>query len=260
MKQKIIKILRDIEKEKKVKIIFAVESGSRAWGMDSKDSDYDVRFVFKRPLLDYISIDSPSDVIQRNFDKDGNRTNPEGCFIDVSGFDIIKFVRMLWSSNPTVIEWLKSDIIYLGEQNKVFKEFAENQFKKISLYFHYKSMCKQNYLKYIKSGNLLTYKKYLYAMRGLVCAKWVAHKGTLPNIIFPELLKKSSFIDSWIVEELLEIISLKKTGNEKDIVKNYKHIDMYIEEFLKDDTEAPREKQLSTRDELNKELKRIINE
>ena len=92
--------------------------------------------------------------------------------------------KMLSSSNPTTIEWLITDIVYFGKQNSVFKEYAVKNFNKISLYHHYKSMCKNNYLKYLKSGASLTYKKYLYTFRGLVNAKWVAHKKSLPPIIF----------------------------------------------------------------------------
>src|SRR3989338_3700391 len=173
MQEKIKKIIASIEKEKKIKILFAIEAGSRVWRMDSKDSDYDVRFVFARPLEEYIRIDPSDDVIMAHFDKEGNKMGQEGCYIDVSGFDVFKYSRMLNSSNPTAIEWLQSDISYYGEKPKAWINYATKQFKPISLYFHYKSMCRQNYVKYLKSGNEVTYKKYLYAMRGLVNSKHV---------------------------------------------------------------------------------------
>ena len=161
MKDKIREICENIEKEKSIKILFAVENGSRAWRIESKDSDYDVRFVFVRPLKEYIQINKPGEVISAAFDKKGNPCPVEGSFIDISGFDVFKYVKMLSSSNPTSIEWLMSDIVYYGKQNEVFKNFAIKNFNKISLYHHYKSMCRNNYLKYLKSGNLVTYKKYL---------------------------------------------------------------------------------------------------
>ncbi len=149
MKDKIANICKDIEKGKKVKILFAVENGSRAWRMDSKDSDYDVRLVFVRPLNDYIQINKPGEVIEAFYDQQGNPCSPKGAFIDISGFDVFKYVKMLSSSNPTTIEWLMSDIIYYGKQNTVFKKFAINNFNKTSLYHHYKSMCRSNYLNII---------------------------------------------------------------------------------------------------------------
>ena len=259
MKEKIRKICQKIEKEKNIKILFAVENGSRAWRISSEDSDYDVRLVFMRPLKEYIQINKPAEVINIFFDKSLNPCSPESAFVDFSSFDIFKFVKMLSSSNPTTIEWLVSDIVYYGNQNKVFKEFAMNNFSKISLYHHYKSMCRNNYLKYLKSGSDVTYKKYLYAFRGLINAKWVAHFKTIPPIDFNEALDKSkNLLPKLILDKLYEIIKLKLQGKEKDIVQNIVNMDNYIESFLKDDCEAPTEKPHATLNELNGELRRIV--
>ncbi len=183
----------------------------------------------------------------------------EGSFIDISGFDVFKYVKMLSSSNPTTIEWLMSDIVYYGKQNEVFKNFAINNFNKISLYHHYKSMCRNNYLKYLKTGNIVTYKKYLYAYRGLINAKWVVHKKTVPPIIFSDALKDmKNIIPDSVLNKLSEIIDLKSQGKEKDIIQNIVVMDQYIESFLKDDSEAPTEKSHATLNDLNDELRKII--
>lgn len=258
IKQLIKKLCENIEKEKKVKILFAIESGSRVWRLHSTDSDYDVRFVYVRPLEEYIQINKPAEVIERFFDREGKSCNQTGCFIDMVGFDIFKYTRMLSSSNPTSIEWLFSDIVYHGKQPPVFRRFVQKSFQKISLYFHYKSMCRQNYLKYLKSGNEVTYKKYLYAMRGLINAKYVVEFRKIPPIKFPDTIKTITTIPAKIKKKLLKMIELKKQGREKQIIQNIPQIDTYIENFLKDDTEAPTKKQLVTYTELNKELRRII--
>ena len=270
MQEKIKSIVKGIEKEKKISILFCVEAGSRVWRLSSKDSDYDVRFVFARPLEEYIRIDPSDDVIMAHFDKDCNRMRQEGCYIDVSGFDAFKYSRMLSSSNPTAIEWLQSDIVYYGEKPKAWIEYATKHFKPISLYFHYKSMCKQNYVKYLKSGNEVTYKKYLYAMRGLVNSKHVANTKTLPFIDFTKELDyisklnakikndKRQIVKNNIVISLQGMIKLKKEGKEKDIIQNISKIDNFIEEFLKDDSDAPKDKKLITTTELNNELRRIV--
>src|SRR3989344_7386945 len=252
MKTEIKKICAFLEKKYKVRILFAVENGSKAWWMASKHSDYDVRFVFVRPLEEYIQINSPSDVINAFFDDKGKETNTENALIDFSGFDIFKYVKMLSSSNPTTIEWLITDIVYFGKQNRVFRNFAMSNFNKISLYHHYKSMCRNNYIKYLKSGNLVTYKKYLYAYRGLINAKWVAYKKTIPPMIFAEALKwMKGVIPRPILIKLMEIIELKSSGEEKDILQNIVEMDDYIEGFLKDDSEAPSEKTHVTLNKLN---------
>ncbi len=248
MKEKIVELCRKIEQEENIHILFAIENGSRVWRMASEDSDYDVRFVYVRPTEDYIRINKKAEVIDKIY---------EDREIDMLGFDVFKFVKLLWASNPTCIEWLTSDIVYCGEQNPVFKKFAIEQFKPISLYFHYKSMCRQNYLKYLKSGIEVTYKKYLYAMRGLVNAKFIATFRKVPPIEFDITLHKG-LISDVIRDKLLKIIKLKKESNEKDIVQNDVQMDKYIEDWLKDDTEAPREKKLTTTRELDEELKRLI--
>ncbi|MFO7711405.1 MAG: nucleotidyltransferase domain-containing protein [Candidatus Woesearchaeota archaeon] len=250
---------KDIERKHNVRILFAVENGSRAWRMHSEDSDYDVRFVFVRPLREYIQINKPGEVISAAFDKEGKPCAVEGSFIDMSGFDIFKYVKMLSSSNPTSIEWLISDIVYYGKQNEVFRDFALKNFNPVSLYHHYKSMCKNNYLKYLKSGDYVTYKKYLYSYRGLINAKWVINKGTVPPIIFSEALgAMEGIIPDHIIRRLYEIIDLKSQGKEKDIIQNIVEMDSYIEEFLKDN-ETPA-KSHATLNELNEELRRIVLE
>ena len=259
MRTLIQNICKQLEKEKNSTILFAVENGSRAWRMESKDSDYDVRFVFVRPLEEYLQINLPKDVVEAAFDEKGKPHSPQGAIIDMSGFDIFKFVKMLSSSNPTTIEWLTTDIVYHGEQNKVFKQFALKNFNPIALYHHYKSMCRVNYLKYLKSGDAVTYKKYLYAFRGLINAKWVAHKKTIPPIIFTDALQgMNGIVPATVLKKLSDIIKLKSRGKEKEIVQNLVAMDSYIEEFLKDDAEAPKEKSHATANELNTELRRIV--
>lgn len=259
MKEKIRNICKDLEKEKDIKILFAVENGSRAWRMNSKDSDYDVRFVFVRPLKDYIQINPAKDVINTAFDKEGNPCPAKGALIDISGFDIFKYTKLLSSSNPTTIEWLMSDIVYYGKQNEVFKSFAENNFNEISLYFHYKSLCKNNYEKYLKSGNLVTYKKYLYAYRGLINARWVEYKHSVPPIIFNKALDgMKDVIPKDIIEKLDNIIYLKSQGKEKDIIQNIVEMDAYIEDFLKTDPEGITSRSRSSLEILNDELRKIV--
>jgi len=231
IQQKII----EIEKEHEVKVLFAIENGSRNWGIESKNSDYDVRFVFKRPVKEYLKLNKREEVISQHYDKEGNKCSQQGCFYDVVGFDIYKFSKMLSSSNPQVIEWLTSKIIYYGDRSKIFVDYAINKFNPISLFYHYKSMCKSNYEKYIKSYSEVTYKKYLYSMRGLINAKYVQNLKQIPPIDFPETIQKSrnKIIPDSIANNMIEIIRMKKEGNEKDIIDNIPEIDHYIEEFLK---------------------------
>ena len=94
MKEKIKENLIQLEKENNVSVIYACESGSRAWGFPSKDSDYDVRFVFVRPLQEYIQLTKPKEVISIAFDKNLKKSDPRGAVIDISGFDVLKYTKL----------------------------------------------------------------------------------------------------------------------------------------------------------------------
>jgi len=252
------KLCQRIEKEKNIRILFAVENGSRVWGMESKDSDYDVRFVFVRPLIDYIQIKKPEEVINLGFDKRGNKTR-KNALIDMSGFDIFKYAQLLYHSNPTTIEWLMSDIVYHGKQNTVFKKFAIKNFNPLALYYHYKSSNKHHYLQYIKSKRNITYKRYLYAFRGLVNAKFVAYRKSVPPIRFSEALEgMEKIIPPDILARIETIIKLKSEGKEKKIIENLPEMDEYIEKFLGEKEVSEPRKRRNLDAVLNAELRKIV--
>lgn len=231
--QKIQSMLKNCEAENNIKIIFACESGSRLWRIASKDSDFDVRFVFKRDFREYLKLNKPKDVISFTVEEN-----------DFEGFDIYKFCVLLKNSNPSIIEWLNSDMLYQGEQPPELVKIAKEWFSPLALYQHYRSMCKQNYLSYLKSGIKVTYKKYLYAMRGLCNAKYVLNFEKIPPIEFDFCLKElyvKKIISKEIFDKLVDIIEKKKESKENDLIKNIVKIDEYIESFLKD-AQAPQPK------------------
>ena len=97
--QTVRSLLHDLEERRQIKILFAVESGSRAWRIESADSDYDVRFVYCRPLKDYVSLARPDDVINAAFDQKLAPCTAHDALYDLCGFDIFKFLRLLAKSN-----------------------------------------------------------------------------------------------------------------------------------------------------------------
>jgi len=242
----ITNILGDLEQKYNVQILFAVESGSRLWRIESIDSDYDVRFVYRKPLLDYLAIHPSKDVIEHT-----------KSIYDFSGFDLYKFIRLLNQSNPSMIEWLNSDIIYVDHWLKrTLMHLINENFNPISLYCHYKSMCKNNYLTYLKSEKLMTYKKYLYAMRGLVNAKYVQQFLEVPPIKFEEAVKKVT-LPFDVKEKLREIIDLKKQGIENDRISQIHLFERYIEDFLEEHVEIQNKKFSKTK-ELQEKVYEIL--
>jgi predicted nucleotidyltransferase len=121
METAIKQALHIIETQKQVRILYACESGSRAWGFASHDSDYDVRFLYVHPASTYLRMDSPRDVIERPIVDD----------LDINGWDIFKALRLLRKSNPPLLEWLFSPIVYLENSTSI------EDLRKISRQFYY---------------------------------------------------------------------------------------------------------------------------
>ena len=182
MKTKIQNLLKQIQKDNNIKIIFAIENGSRSWGMASKDSDFDVRFVFVRGINDYIRLNPAKEVLNAAFDKDLNPCDVQGSLIDMSGFDIFKYLKLLLASNPTTIEWLNSPIVYYGDNNLPLREYMKENFNQERLFKHYFSLFRHNYWEFIQQAKAITYKKYLYSMRGLLNALYVYEFDKIPPL------------------------------------------------------------------------------
>lgn len=179
MENIIVQKLHEIEEKEHVKILLAVESGSRAWGFASPDSDYDVRFLYVRTREDYLRLDSVRDVIEQ----------PINDLLDINGWDLQKALRLMYKSNPTLFEWLKSPIIYMetefaDEMRNVMGDYFS---MKHSLY-HYISMAEGNYKKYLRT-EMVKAKKYFYVLRPLLAGQWILETGATPPMLFSELME-----------------------------------------------------------------------
>ena len=216
--EKIIKSkLSEIEEKLNVNVLYAVESGSRAWGFASDDSDYDVRFIYARPLEDYLKLEKIRDVIDYELND----------IYDINGWDLKKFLTLLHDSNPVIFEWAQSPIIYKStdDWNKItsiVNEFA--QLKK--LLHHYLSMAVSTYKTHFKSEEV-SYKKYLYVLRPILCCQWILKKNSIPPILFDDLVKEL-FPENLksVLDKLLEI---KKFSSEKNEGKRFPELDDFIE-------------------------------
>ena len=149
------KQLDNIEKEYNIEILYAIESGSRGWGFYNKESDYDVRFIYKRPPDYYLSIKPQKDTIDY-FDGD----------LDFVGWDVKKALYLHWKSNPNLREWMNQKIVYKGDCN-FLNELPE--FNKETLKHHYASIAYNNWRKFVlKKESEMTKKVtkiYLYCIR-----------------------------------------------------------------------------------------------
>lgn len=169
----------NIEHELGVRVLYAAESGSRAWGFASPDSDYDVRFVYAHPRDWYLSVFEQRDVIERMLPGD----------LDVSGWDLRKSLRLLSKCNLAFNEWFDSPIVYQADEAFVLEVRAliAQFFQPARALFHYLGMARSTYADHL-AGDEVRLKKLFYFLRPILACRWVEHTRTQPPTAFAQLL------------------------------------------------------------------------
>lgn len=188
MRQKVKAALRFIEAERDMRVLFAVESGSRAWGFHSPDSDYDVRFVYVRPVESYLTIGQRRDVFD-SFKSLSAGTEFDDPLLDIVGWDITKTLHLLRKSNPQLHEWLNSPIVYehyAPISMAHLRLIATRAIDPIAVHAHYYGMATGNFREYLQ-GDMVRYKKYLYVIRPLLAAQYVRDFVKIPPVDFSML-------------------------------------------------------------------------
>jgi predicted nucleotidyltransferase len=162
--------------EEGVRVLYAAESGSRAWGFPSPDSDFDVRFLYVHPRAWYVSLAEERDVIERPLDERS---------VDLAGWDIRKALRLLLKSNPALYEWLVSPIVYVDAPLRAeLKALFEAAASPRALAHHYWSIARGQWRSSIEGRNEVRPKKYFYVVRPLLSLAWaVRHRGPPPMSI-----------------------------------------------------------------------------
>ena len=220
MREKIQEQLRRIEEAENIKILFAVESGSRAWGFASPDSDYDVRFIYIRRLEDYLRLNTIRDVIELPIDD----------ALDINGWDLQKTLRLLHKSNPTLFEWFSSPIVYQEtEFADKFRDLMMHYFSSKKTMYHYVSMAEGNYREYLK-GDLIRAKKYFYVLRPVLACQWILDWGTPPPMLFSELLKAELPVE--LIDVVNQLLELKMNSPEVKLMKRISEINEYLDESI----------------------------
>jgi len=202
------KRLTNIEKEHNVRVLYAIESGSRAWGFASVNSDYDVRFVYAHPRDWYLCVEPQRDVIEYPIVDD----------FDLSGWDIRKALQLFRKSNPSLMEWLQSPIVYRcdGQFAPKLRTLLTEQYSCIRGLHHYLSMAKTNYRGYLKTDEV-PLKKYFYVLRPLLAARWIERYQSVPPIEFERLLQMLDN-DNAVNTAIMDLIAQKKLALEKQII------------------------------------------
>ncbi|MGG1659986.1 nucleotidyltransferase domain-containing protein [Brevibacillus sp. NRS-1366] len=222
-KQLIMDELQKIEQEEQIRILFACESGSRAWGFPSKDSDYDVRFVYIRPQSWYLSIFEKRDVIERQINN----------MLDINGWDLRKALQLFRKSNPPLLEWLESPMKY-KEQYSVaerLRTLSKITFSPKSCMYHYLNMAKGNYRDYL-TGERVKIKKYFYVLRPILACCWIEELGSMPPVEFDCLVDTLIPEGSDLKQVIRSLLARKKTGEELDYEPKIREINQFVEEKI----------------------------
>ena len=201
--RQILELLTELERANNITIIHAVESGSRAWGFPSSDSDYDIRFIYHHPQAWYISAFEQKDHIELEISDE----------LDAGGWDIGKTLRLLHKGNAAAFEWLHSPVVYRSDTQKttLLKNLGADVFNPAPVFHHYRSLAKK---KLTDTATRTNAKYFLYALRALLCAKWVAETTTAPPVNFANLV--DVYLPVNLQAELADVLKVKALGGEKD--------------------------------------------
>ncbi len=219
----ILSKLSDLEDQRGFRILYACESGSRAWGFASADSDYDVRFLYVWPEDAYLAIHDPAETCDLGVDAENH---------DLAGWDLRKSLRLMVRSNPVLLEWLHSPIVYREEpvvMNR-WREMAKRAFVPRKGAGHYLGLGKKIWFGALERDEV-TAKKYLYALRAVFGARWVLEKGTPIPVAFAEL-RDGLTMDDALSTEIDSLIAEKASGAEKAAIPRIGRFDELIREEL----------------------------
>lgn len=221
--QKRIQIELDrIEEEETVRVLYACESGSRAWGFESEDSDFDVRFIYLRPPSWYLTVQKKRDVIEKPIDND----------LDISGWDLPKALELFRKSNPPLLEWLQSPIVYREEGSAAnrLRQLMPNYYAPIACMYHYLHMAQGNNRDYLR-GDVVWVKKYFYVLRPVLACMWIEQDlGVVPTEF--GILVNRLITDPDLRQSIDRLCGQKKAGQELDQGKRIPEISDFVDQQL----------------------------
>ena len=242
--------LSQIEQCENIRILYACESGSRAWGFASPDSDYDVRFIFVRPVEDYLRVKELPDFIDAELNE----------IYDINGWDLKKFFKQLYKSNPVLFEWANSPIVYKTTLEwESVKAIMKEYVLQVAMIHHYRGMGRRNCFLAISanekaklsrnpsskdlgralrgSAGEIVLKKYLYVLRPILACVWIMQKHTVPPTEFSKLVDE--VLPDVLKTSVDELLTVKMKSGEKDKGSRIPRIDSFIEAKLNEATVYP---------------------
>ena len=213
--------IKEIEAKENIRVLHVIESGSRAWGLASPDSDYDVRFIYVRDRNFYLSLRENKDFIDWELNE----------VLDINGWDIKKVLQHFHKSNATLFEWSNSPVVYYttDEWKKLYDEVAGQYFACKSSMYHYYGTANKNYHEYLME-DMVKYKKYFYVLRPILACKWIEEKKCPPPVLFDELF--DSVLEEDMKPVIADLLTKKVQMSESDKAPKIEKVNQYVEEKL----------------------------
>ncbi|MBN6740533.1 nucleotidyltransferase domain-containing protein [Acidithiobacillus sp. MC6.1] len=216
--------LSGIERSQNVRILYACESGSRAWGFPSPDSDYDVRFIYARPLSVYLRINPGRDVIEL----------PIAGDLDINGWDLRKTLQLMLKGNQAVFEWLYSPIVYRCHPVfiKEFRLLASKAYRRRAALGHYFGIASRLAAEHLHTDDA-PIKKVLHVQRTMLAGRWAAENVEPPPISM-DLLVAGTLMEAAIRQEIQAVMKAKQSAMERETIHLSKDMTGFIDQSLVD--------------------------
>ncbi|MGO1079779.1 nucleotidyltransferase domain-containing protein [Inquilinus sp. CA228] len=227
MRERIGSILNEIERREGARILVAVESGSRAWRFASRDSDYDVRFIYVRPVEDYLSVETRRDVIEL----------PVDGTLDVNGWDLRKALGLIAKSNAVVAEWLTSPVVYRRDDGTaaLLLGLARACAHLPALAYHYDRSARRAWA---PGDDPVRLKSYFYALRPALALDWMRRKAEPPPMDLPGLMEGIPLPDD-LREAVAMLLLRKRAATESDTAERVPPLEAYLTATLSEMAPRP---------------------
>jgi len=251
MQESIQELLKNIEVSHNIEILYACESGSRAWGFASPNSDYDIRFLYRHSKEHYLSVFDSKETIEIPIKDD----------LDPGGWDIRKALGLLGKSNGALIEWLHSPIIYSNKDNfrEQWQSLTSDTLNVIHLSNHYLGLANQIRRRKLQAKKPSA-KSYLYACRALLSSQWVQQREKAPPVPFASLLELA---DTDLRSALEGLVTWKADADETASPGRIEIIDHFINNALDSESSWTPKTQIDpekTRKLIDAEFIRLLND
>ena len=237
--------LADVERREGVRVLLGVESGSRAWGFASADSDYDVRFIYVRPLADYLSVSTPRDVIEQ----------PISGLLDLGGWDLRKALGLAVRSNAVLLEWLTSPMVYRRDPAVAeLADLARTAAHLPALAYHYDRLARRAWS---ATDGPIRLKSLFYALRPALALLWLRGNGTPPPMSLPALLAGVTVTPD-VAAEIEALHQRKAIAAEVDLVPRRPLLDTFFSAVLATPAIRPAPWALTTEERANQLFRKLL--